>query len=169
MSNSGISCDYNVAPCAVTVITTESPSDPDCSDGLISASGLACCPTTCGQCGGSGCGSAPGGSSDCCGSGVTNSGIYCDDNVAPCIITSASAFGFEWLLQDMYELGGRVAMHYAVVIWITSLLVVSCVCCCYVCRRGDCSRKWPWSKRVYEKVRVDSATDDEGMEMMELM
>lgn len=67
-----------------------------CSDGTegIDGNGVVCCPLNCGLCGGSTCaaaGTAAGlGASACCGGGIKNSGVYCDDSkAAPCIIGSA--------------------------------------------------------------------------------
>ena len=64
--------------------TPSSDPDPTCSLGLIKAN--ICCPTTCGTCGGSGCGARPGGGSDCCGGQIVASGVSCDDGGAPCVI-----------------------------------------------------------------------------------
>ena len=78
---SGLSCDDGVAPC---VIQPETDNDPTCKFGLEKDN--ICCPPECGTCGGSGCGSLPGGGSNCCGGPIVESGLSCDDNTAPCII-----------------------------------------------------------------------------------
>jgi len=49
------------------------------------SSGMYCCASSCGTCGGSQCGNRPGGSSNCCTSRIKDSGRYCDTNEAPCI------------------------------------------------------------------------------------
>lgn len=58
--------------------------DPTCSQGILS--GGVCCEATCGACGGSGCGSRPGGSSACCTSNIRDSGRVCDEYEAPCVL-----------------------------------------------------------------------------------
>ena len=47
-----------------------------------------CCPTRCGSCGGSGCGSRPGGPSNCCSGSIVDSGVVC--GTAPCILSGNS-------------------------------------------------------------------------------
>lgn len=62
-----------------------------CSNGIegVDNNGAACCSLSCGTCGGRGCGSRPGGSSECCRGRIKASGVYCDDSgAAPCIIGS---------------------------------------------------------------------------------
>ncbi len=55
----------------------------------INAKDMICCPTSCGECGGSGCSSRPGGAESCCESGMKDSDRYCDEiGEAPCIIGS---------------------------------------------------------------------------------
>lgn len=46
-----------------------------------------CCASSCGICGGSGCGSRPGGSTQCCKSKIIDSGIVC--GTAPCILSDS--------------------------------------------------------------------------------
>ena len=75
-----ISCNDRVAPCNIA----NDDYDPACELGIIS--GNSCCPSECGQCGGPGCGSSPGGANDCCESSIRDSGLFCDFNDAPCII-----------------------------------------------------------------------------------
>eukprot|EP00992_Anisonema_acinus_P001392 TRINITY_DN10460_c0_g2_i1.p1 TRINITY_DN10460_c0_g2~~TRINITY_DN10460_c0_g2_i1.p1 ORF type:complete len:588 (+),score=120.52 TRINITY_DN10460_c0_g2_i1:57-1820(+) len=57
--------------------------DPTCELGI--KNGEACCPAFCGSCGGSGCGSRPGGSGSCCLAPVKAAGS-CDAKAAPCLI-----------------------------------------------------------------------------------
>jgi hypothetical protein len=52
---------------------------PWCQNGILSDNG-ACCAAQCGSCGGSGCGSRPGGSSQCCHQSIT--GIFNDGRAA---------------------------------------------------------------------------------------
>lgn len=46
-----------------------------CSNGILDPP--VCCAASCGQCGGSGCGSFPGGATQCCYSQIFNSGVIC--------------------------------------------------------------------------------------------
>ena len=48
-------------------------------------------------------------------------------------------------------------------LWIVGLLLVNCVLCCVIARRGYCARK---EKRKYVKVQVESETDTEAMDLM---
>lgn len=61
---------------------------PPCAFGI--QSGQACCAASCGTCGGSSCGSRPGGSSQCCTGAIGSSGVVC---VTPfdtgCIVSTA--------------------------------------------------------------------------------
>eukprot|EP00752_Nemacystus_decipiens_P009493 g8487.t1 len=59
-----------------------------CSNGLAGIEFKeVCCDAGCGQCGGSGCSSRPGGGSSCCYGAIRNSGVLCSENpVAPCIV-----------------------------------------------------------------------------------
>jgi len=88
IASSGLSCDDNVAPCVISPPTptpTPPPTpDPTCALGLIS--GDTCCSSSCGTCGGPGCGAAPGGGANCCGGPIAASGLSCDSNAAPCVI-----------------------------------------------------------------------------------
>ena len=51
--------------------------------GIPSGDGLACCPASCGTCGGPGCGGLPGGASSCCQGAITKSGQFCGS--PPCL------------------------------------------------------------------------------------
>jgi hypothetical protein len=64
---------------------TQGSASTYCSRGI--EHGGACCAAACGSCGGSGCGSLPGGSSQCCSGTILNSGVICKkaEDVA-CII-----------------------------------------------------------------------------------
>jgi len=46
-----------------------------------------CCNEACGTCGGSGCGSRPGGGSNCCSGTIRDSGVMCINSDPPCIIS----------------------------------------------------------------------------------
>ena len=48
-----------------------------CLNGIQSHSGMTCCAHSCGRCGGDGCAYLPGGRSECCISGVRDSGVTC--------------------------------------------------------------------------------------------
>lgn len=89
--NSGLSCDDTSAPCIITPVP--GTPDPTCDLGIIGTSSVGqnlCCPSTCGTCGGTGCGGFPGGSSNCCGGPILASEVSCDEDEAPCIISPAS-------------------------------------------------------------------------------
>jgi hypothetical protein len=58
--------------------------DPTCATGI--ASGSACCAAACGSCGGTGCGSRPGGSTDCCTGSISTSGRSCEVHPPPCMM-----------------------------------------------------------------------------------
>ncbi len=45
-----------------------------------------CCDAACGTCGGSGCGSRPGGASGCCASRILQDNLSCETNPAPCVM-----------------------------------------------------------------------------------
>jgi len=62
---------------------TETP-DLFCLNGILKNN--ICCLSSCGQCGGTGCGTREGGSGGCCGNSILNSGRTCDVNSAPCIV-----------------------------------------------------------------------------------
>jgi hypothetical protein len=64
----------------------ETTSDPTCANGIRRNN--ICCSSSCGQCGGTGCASFPGGSKSCCTTAITNSGVSCNTASAPCIIQS---------------------------------------------------------------------------------
>lgn len=61
--------------------------DPTCEHGLVGKGGI-CCPETCGHCGGLGCGTRPGGASQCCGGQIVHADQSCDTNPAPCVIST---------------------------------------------------------------------------------
>lgn len=82
ISSSGRSCSEFGAPCVVDS-TPITPSDPDCTFGILNSD--ICCLASCEVCAGIDCGSLPGGSSGCCATQIRNSGLSCDDNVAPCV------------------------------------------------------------------------------------
>ena len=76
------SCDFFPTPSP----TETSEPDPFCNNGILN--GNICCTTSCGSCGGSGCGSRDGGPSNCCGSQITKAGNSCSDQSAPCLVTA---------------------------------------------------------------------------------
>ena len=73
----------------VTHIYDPTTSDLYCDNGLIfdEITPYACCPASCGACGGPTCQHRPGGWENCCHSGVLAAGQYCDTNTAPCLLT----------------------------------------------------------------------------------
>ena len=71
-----------------TVVSTKSKCtrpDPNCERGIRGNGGV-CCPETCGQCGGLGCGARPGESNDCCGGVILSNDLSCDAHPAPCVL-----------------------------------------------------------------------------------
>lgn len=62
--------------------------DPTCSKGIKSADGKTCCPSYCGRCGGTGCGTLRGGYFECCTEGVRTGKGPCTSSNAPCNIVS---------------------------------------------------------------------------------
>ena len=67
-----------------SLVTIPTP-DPDCDTGI--RSGDICCASSCGSCGGSGCGGLPGGGDNCCKGGISSSGRSCLDHPPPCVVT----------------------------------------------------------------------------------
>ena len=68
----------------------------------ISSSGI-CCDKSCGHCGGTCCDHLPGGSSKCCQSTITNSGIICQTTSdTGCIIPGKFSFCFEDTTHQYY-------------------------------------------------------------------
>ncbi len=59
-------------------------SDPTCSTGI--RSGDACCPAACGACGGTGCGSRPGGTDACCTTPILAAAVSCSGSLPPCVV-----------------------------------------------------------------------------------
>eukprot|EP00752_Nemacystus_decipiens_P008422 g7528.t1 len=82
------------APTAVPEPTAEprapTPAAPTADfvcDGVLSLLGQYCCPSSCGECGGVGCSSRPGGSEACCTSKIAANGHLCKETgTAPCRI-----------------------------------------------------------------------------------
>ena len=64
--------------------TPASGGDPTCATGI--PSGNVCCAASCGECGGSGCGSRPGGASNCCSGAIRSSGRLCATVGPPCVL-----------------------------------------------------------------------------------
>mmetsp|Transcript_96581 Transcript_96581/g.311901 ORF Transcript_96581/g.311901 Transcript_96581/m.311901 type:complete len:380 (-) Transcript_96581:35-1174(-) len=65
------------------------PPQARCSGGVLSESGDACCPSTCGKCGGAGCDARPGSAAQCCGSSIV---AVCSASAGPppCRYTQAA-------------------------------------------------------------------------------
>ncbi len=60
--------------------------DPTCATGILNSEETVCCDLTCGACGGAGCDIQPGGTANCCMSGVLASGVSCSGNQPPCVM-----------------------------------------------------------------------------------
>lgn len=73
-------------PLLVLAFAEKQDPDPTCARGILA--GAACCPSSCGKCGGSGCGALPGGSSSCC-SGAIDKNRSCGMVEPPCILPPA--------------------------------------------------------------------------------
>jgi hypothetical protein len=86
LRGSGMDGAYKEYAMEIDWVRHESPSDTNCNSTV-------CCATSCKnssgayQCGGSGCGSLPGGANVCCSTQIQSLGIYCNGNLthAPCI------------------------------------------------------------------------------------
>lgn len=78
------------------VVVVVSPSDGKCpADSLLSQSSRACCPATCGQCGGPGCAELVGGGSDCCTQIILEEADLCSESEqAPCRTGIAAAAAY---------------------------------------------------------------------------
>jgi hypothetical protein len=61
------------------------------SQAVTGGGGLACCPTTCGQCGGGGCEDRPGGADQCCVYGLVAANNTCEDEISVGCIVRAGA------------------------------------------------------------------------------
>jgi hypothetical protein len=75
INSTGFSCTEGGPPCVV--------SDPACLLGIEGST--VCCAASCGQCGGSGCGSRPGGSAACCINTILSAGNSCSGSLPPCV------------------------------------------------------------------------------------
>ena len=93
MSMAAVCCTANTA--SPTTSASSNPtlqptpdSDPNCDYGIFDDQygTNACCPATCGSCGGDGCWNRPGGSTHCCVGTVSSNGLSCDHHPAPCIV-----------------------------------------------------------------------------------
>jgi hypothetical protein len=67
------------------LLPAEASPQPSNCPGIASASGT-CCPASCGVCGGKGCGSLPGGVSNCCNGAIEDAGKPCSSNPPPCVM-----------------------------------------------------------------------------------
>ena len=71
-----------------SVVTGDDGDDDVECDGVLSNLGYYCCASSCGSCGGSGCGSRDGGSASCCVGALQTAGTMCSTTggAAPCIV-----------------------------------------------------------------------------------
>jgi hypothetical protein len=58
--------------------------DATCATGILQ--GAVCCEAQCGSCGGSGCGSRPGGADSCCSTNIQTAARSCAENPPPCVM-----------------------------------------------------------------------------------
>ena len=62
--------------------------DPNCDTGIRAARrNDICCASSCGSCGGAGCGDRPGGGGNCCVGTIESSARSCLDHPPPCVVT----------------------------------------------------------------------------------
>jgi hypothetical protein len=61
-----------------------SKAECDRAGGILDKHAIACCPKSCGVCGGSDCGGHPGGDANCCSHKVAGNGRDCATKPAPC-------------------------------------------------------------------------------------
>eukprot|EP00662_Eupelagonemidae_sp_cell21_P000252 gene251-biopygen113745 len=100
---SGIECSsdkFATMTCLCTVpsaIPSTSPAsnstDPTCATGILGGPSHpnACCSTGCGICGGTGCGTRPGGEAHCCGGWILNTSVMCASAMPPCVLSTTQA------------------------------------------------------------------------------
>jgi hypothetical protein len=74
---------------AASFCATRGHPDPNCKHGLPGR-GRVCCSGTCGTCGGSDCGSHPGGPESCCTGKIEASKRSCDEIGPPCIMSGSA-------------------------------------------------------------------------------
>ena len=90
MNNNGVFDQFAKSECCVPNL----PEDSVCSVKFESKSKgeyYACCPASCGTCGGQGCSKRPGGKDNCCGHIIAEAGKSCEDNDVPCVFDPALA------------------------------------------------------------------------------
>jgi len=122
-SSAGIASNPQVTLDDAAAAAVLRASDPACKGGLPYDD--VCCPRACGECGGHGCGSRPGGAVDCCASGVQNQHRSCDNSTAPCTMDKPSPSGGNCTLQPgVLYVGNDVAQ---------ALNTSSVAACCAAC------------------------------------
>lgn len=86
----------------LSLLRTSPPAwaDPSCENGILSLDGKACCPLSCGSCGGSGCSARPGGAPNCCGGTIQNAGRSCLEQGAPCNVEKVPPAGYKTAFGD---------------------------------------------------------------------
>ena len=70
--------------------------DPECENGTMKNN--ICCMKTCGICGGSDCATKKGGTYGCCGGSIMKANRSCDVYSAPCIMSGANEFKFQYIV-----------------------------------------------------------------------
>ena len=73
-----LSCGSNPAGCMAT--------DPVCAYGILRPDTGACCLSSCGTCGSTGCSGLPGGANGCCTSHISANNLSCSVQAAPCMV-----------------------------------------------------------------------------------
>ena len=79
-------CLNNIQP--MYYRTPRLQNDPTCANG-IRGDNNACCPKSCGKCGGTGCSEQIGGADNCCSANIAQAKYSCDLSPAPCVIQTA--------------------------------------------------------------------------------
>ncbi|KAG5186950.1 glycoside hydrolase superfamily [Tribonema minus] len=95
----GRTCADKDAPCGLpasgmtpspTTAPASSAADPACANGILNKDGSVCCTKPCGQCGGTGCNTFTGGSSNCCAGPIRTANKSCTQYAAPCVMGATS-------------------------------------------------------------------------------
>jgi hypothetical protein len=92
----GLSCNNYPPPCVV--------SDPNCTKGLMSSEGGACCPASCGACGGANCNALPGGAALCCSKQIIATQRSCSEHAPPCVVENPVSSGIRSMTMSMTKM-----------------------------------------------------------------
>ena len=89
--------DPSRAPSGQGEVYTKHMTGANCMHGISNGNDI-CCSSMCGTCGGTGCGSRPGGRDACCSGHIRDAAVACSDNggTGPCVM-DGEAFVVEWV------------------------------------------------------------------------